>query len=84
MNLSRTDKCTLVRLLGILQDHVESSIESSLVAGTNEPDPADTAGVAEVARGRRVWKQAEVMINKLNGVATAYEGKTWKQSKQTS
>jgi len=67
MNLSRKDKSRLVRLLGILRDYVESSIESSIVAGTNEPDPGDVAGVAEVERDRHVWKEAEAMIKKLCG-----------------
>jgi hypothetical protein len=62
MSLSIGDRNALVWLLVILKDHVESSIKSNLVAGTNEPDPADTA---EVEIDRRVWKEAEAMIKKL-------------------
>ena len=65
MNLSRTDKSTIVRLLGVLQDHLESAIESSLVPKTNEPMPEDATAIAEVARDRRTWRQAEDMIKKL-------------------
>ena len=60
------DRRQLINLLGLLQDHLESAIESSLVPGTNQPDPADEAAVLDVFRDRHTWKQAEVMIQKLS------------------
>jgi hypothetical protein len=60
------EKRQLIQLLGLLQDHLESAIESTLVPGTNEPDPADEVTVSDVWRDRQVWKQAEGMISKLS------------------
>ena len=66
MILTQRDTYRLISLLGLLQDHLESAIESSLVPGTNEPDPAEENSVLDVRRDRHTWKQAEAMIQKLS------------------
>lgn len=65
VTLSRTDRATMVRLLGILQDHLESCIETGIVKETGEPMPGDTLHIASVAKDRRDWRTAEDMIKKL-------------------
>jgi hypothetical protein len=56
---------TLVRLLGELQNDLESSIDSCLLPGQTKPRNRSLA--ASVARDRRMWKEAEELIAKLTG-----------------
>jgi hypothetical protein len=63
--LTTRDRRTVIRLLGLLQDHLECAIESVIVPGTNEPNPYDLEEVAGIAQDRRDWKTAETLIGKL-------------------
>jgi hypothetical protein len=66
--LSNTEARRTVKLLGVLQDNLESSIESSVHPDTNEPDPEDAG---HVAADRKLWRQAENLIKRLTkGVKT--------------
>ncbi len=69
--VTQKDARALVRLLGVLQTHLESAIEASLVPGavtliapgtSDVPDPADRPAVA---KDRRDWRAAEDLIMKL-------------------
>lgn len=64
--LTTRDRRTVIRLLGLLQDHLESAIESVLVPGTNEANPYDPEEVAGLARDRGNWRAAEMLIGKLS------------------
>lgn len=52
----------LVRLLGVLQDFLECSIECMLIPGTNEASVEDQPVVRSL---RRDWKSAETFIRLL-------------------
>lgn len=58
MKLTKKDARQLIRLLGLLQDHLESAIDSALVPGTSEAMPEDQAGVA---KDRKDWRLAEAL-----------------------
>jgi hypothetical protein len=62
MRLTQSERKQLIRLLGLLQDHLESSIETALIAGTSEPAPEDEPGVRE---DRENWKLAERWVKWL-------------------
>lgn len=57
-----------MRLIGNLQDHLESAIDAELVPGTNEPMPEHAALVRSL---RREWKQAEELVAALDARVTA-------------
>lgn len=63
--LTLRDRRQLVRLLGLLQDHLESAIESCLVPGTSEP-MANTDEAINVECDRRDWRAAEKWVGKLS------------------
>jgi hypothetical protein len=63
--LTTRDRRTIIRLLGLLQDHLESAIESVIVPGTGEADPDEPEDVAGLAQDRRDWRAAEILIGKL-------------------
>jgi hypothetical protein len=56
---------TVVRLLGVLQDHLESAIEGTLAEG--ELQPRESWLRPHVARDRRDWKAAEALVKQLTG-----------------
>jgi len=66
MTITQREARTLIRLLGLLQSHLESVIESLLDPATNQPRPDDLAGVAQVRLDRRNCKQAEELVKKLD------------------
>ena len=59
VQLTRRDAAALVRLLGELQTHLESAIESGLVPG--ETEPREQYG-PDVAADRRTWRRAEDLV----------------------
>jgi hypothetical protein len=61
-NLKDADARTMVRLLGLLQDHLESAIESCLLPGATDPGEEHRL---DVARDRRDWRAAETLVKKL-------------------
>jgi hypothetical protein len=63
--LTTRDRRTVIRLLGLLQDHLESAIESVIVPGTGEANPEEPEDVAGLIRDRRDWRIAETLIGKL-------------------
>jgi hypothetical protein len=63
LSLSRREVVTLIRLLGKLQDHLESAIESCMVPGTNKV--SDLWEKRGVAIDRKDWRQAETFVSKL-------------------
>jgi len=67
MTLAKRETRQAVRLLGLLQDHLESAIESSLVPGTNQPMDTDGDAKINVAADRRDWWAAERLVAKLSG-----------------
>jgi hypothetical protein len=63
VTLTRRQAAAVIRLLGTLQTHLESAIESCLVEGESEPrDESDRESVAE---DRREWKEAEAIIQAI-------------------
>ena len=65
MNLSRREISTLVRLLGLLQTHLESAIEShTLEDGSIQP--GDPVAACNVPKDRRDWNTAEELVKKLD------------------
>lgn len=62
IGISKRDARSLLQLLGLLQDHLESAIESSLLPGITEPMPEDAHNVL---LDRRDWRAAERMVKKL-------------------
>jgi len=72
MRLTASERKQLIRLLGLLQTHLESCIETALVSGTNEPMPEDEPGVRE---DRGNWKLAEKWIKWLERRPPIIEGK---------
>ena len=62
MKLTASERKQLMRLLALLPEHLESSIETALIAGTNEVAPEDEPGVRE---DRGNWKLAEKWIKWL-------------------
>lgn len=63
--LTTRDRRAVIRLLGLLQEHLESAIESVIVPGTGEANPHDPEEVAGLAQDRRDWRTAETLIGKL-------------------
>jgi hypothetical protein len=68
MEISARECGQLVRLLGLLQTHLESAIESSLIPGTNEGSPEDQPGITQ---DRRDWKLAERWVSQLSSKAVS-------------
>ena len=66
MTITKREARTLIRLLGLLQGALASSIEATIVKDTNQPRPDDLAGIAQVRLDRRNWKQAEELVKKLD------------------
>lgn len=71
ITLSKAEVSQLIRLLGVLQTSLESSIETSCIAGTKTPDPRDVNAAHNVRLDRRDWKQAEEMVKKLEAARKA-------------
>jgi hypothetical protein len=65
MQLTKREARRIVKLLGVLQEALESIIESMIVPGTGEPDPAVDWECEEVAVARRQLGQAEKLIGRL-------------------
>ncbi len=67
MTLTKLQARAVIRLLGVLQTHLESAIETSVIGGKldGEPDPRDKAAVHNVRLDRRDWRVAEDLIIKL-------------------
>jgi len=61
--MSRRERLKILRLLGLLQDHLETVIHSNTLADGSLP--ADEQDAAEVTRARRSWKAAETMVKRL-------------------
>lgn len=55
----------LKRLLGLLQTHLESEIDSAIIPGTGEPNPDRAQDVENVRRDRRAWRAAERWVKYL-------------------
>jgi len=64
LELSPAQSRECIRLLGELQDQLESAIESELVPGTGEPMRGRKRLVADL---RRQWKEAELVVKGLEG-----------------
>ena len=62
ITITKRDRSQLKRLLGLLQGHLESAIESALVPGTTEPMEEDRHNVTI---DRRDWNAAERLVKKL-------------------
>lgn len=62
MNLTRRERRQLVTLLGKLQTHLESAIESSILPNT---DKAQHGYKRIVAQDRKDWRAAEDWIKRL-------------------
>lgn len=62
IHLTKREAAAAIRLLGELQNLLEEAIDSALVPGTNGPMPEDARAVA---RDRRLWKQAEQLVKRL-------------------
>jgi len=60
--LTRHERRQPVRLLGLLQTHLESAIESSLVPGTGTGMPGEDDNLAV---DRKDWKLAEKWVVRL-------------------
>ena len=71
MTLTRREISTLIRLLGVLQTNLESSIETACLPGTKTPDPRDVNAAHNVKLDPRDWKQAEEMVKKLDAARRA-------------
>lgn len=67
VTLSSRERATLIRLLGMLQDHLEGSIESSTIGAFMEGETEATK--RDVALNRRDWRLAEDLVAKLSGRA---------------
>jgi hypothetical protein len=65
MQLTKREARRIVKLLGVLQETLESTIECMIVPETGEPDPNDAEDCAEVARLRKELRQAERLIARL-------------------
>jgi len=63
MTLTDRETSALIRLLGILQEHLEVLIDSNTPPGIGT-DPLSRHVRAEVAKARRNWKQAEKFVSK--------------------
>lgn len=62
--LTKKERRTAIRLLGLLQTHLESAIEShTLMDGAIQPN--DPIAAENVPIDRRDWKQAEGLVKKL-------------------
>lgn len=62
--LTKKERRSAIRLLGLLQEHLESAIESStLKDGTIQPN--DPIAAKNVPIDRRDWKAAEGLVKKL-------------------
>jgi hypothetical protein len=62
LTINNRERKELIRLLGLLQTHLESTIESCLIPGTNEGAPEDQAGILE---DRTDWRVAENLVIRL-------------------
>lgn len=67
MILSPKDRRELMQLLGELQTHLESAIESCLIPGTTDVMPEDAANVNE---DRKLWGLAEEWVRRLESPRT--------------
>ncbi len=67
MTLTNPQARAAIRLLRVLQTHLESAIETSVIGGKldGEPDPRDKAAVHSVRLDRRDRRAAEHLIIKL-------------------
>lgn len=61
--LTKRDLAELKKLLGYLQDRLETEIECHNQPGMNEPTDPDDAEI--VRRARAKWLRAEEMVKKL-------------------
>lgn len=59
ITISNRNARLIVRMLGQLQEHLESAIETALVPCTGQPMEQDKANVAA---DRRDWRRAETLI----------------------
>lgn len=64
MTLTKKDRRLAIRLLGLLQTHLESAIESSTLAD-GRIQPKDPIAAQNVPIDRRDWKAAEDLVKKL-------------------
>ena len=61
--LTKRDLAELVKLLGYLQDRLETEIDCHNQPGMNEPSDPDDAKIVRQARAK--WRRAEEMVKKL-------------------
>jgi hypothetical protein len=66
MKLTRAEISRLIRLLGVLQNNLESAIDSSTLPDGSFDKHADPSLRRAVGRDRRDWKQAEDIVKKLD------------------
>lgn len=64
LRITKPEARRLVKLLGELQNHLESAIDGSLVEG--EQQPREKALRPLIARDRRLWREAEALVKKLS------------------
>lgn len=62
LTLTGRDRRALIALIGKLQTHLESAIESSLLPGTTE---AQRGYKRQVALDRKDWRTAEEWVKRL-------------------
>lgn len=62
----------LIRLLGLLQTHLESGIESVLIPGTSDPMADSLDEIENLRLDRRDWRKAEDLIAKFGNYIHEY------------
>jgi hypothetical protein len=68
ITLTNADRLAAMRLLGALQGHLESEIDGCLIPPGNAPMPEDAAAVR---KARRIWREAERLVERLEGAGGA-------------
>lgn len=63
ITLTDQERRAVVRLLGALQDHLESVIECRVVPGETEPREPHLRPI--IAQDRRDWQAAEKLVKRL-------------------
>jgi hypothetical protein len=64
ITLTARDRRSLIRLIGILQTHLESAIECSRLPGS---DVAQRGYKRQFAKDRADWRTAEEWVKRLEG-----------------
>lgn len=62
-SLTKRDRSEMVKLLGYLQDLLETEIDSNTIPGSRESSNSADAKIVRAARLK--WRRAESMVKKL-------------------